>query len=263
MACLRSLAFSLCFLVLCACSSGCIAFYLPVPVQVTVRDAETGAPIPDAHVDVFTNAMFLLNMPHPESAVTNQQGVARMTAATSMLQTWRTAADDYLSNNELKVLYKSEPLEFRLYKKPAPLVNISVPNGYRGPLKVDLRPIPGWIRNKPGERDFRFKASPTGYVRIDATPLLLRSLYNLDVHAHFEDGTAILKVDYMTRPTEVALRWVDILDNRVVFAVGTEQDEQAVRSRVFDYANGDPNNNSTNPEKFNRLFSEASTKPGG
>jgi len=50
---------------------------------------------------------------------------------------------------------------------------------------------------------------------------------------------------------------VDILNNRILFVVGTEQDEQAVRPMVFDYANGDPNKNSTNSERFNNLFSEA------
>jgi hypothetical protein len=264
MARFRSLAFFLLCLGTCVCSSGCIAFYLPVPVQVTVRDAETGAPIPDAHVDVFTNAMLLLNMPRPESAVTNDQGAARLTAATSQLQTWRTAANDYLPNHELKVLYKSQPLEFRLYRKPEPLLNIAVPNGYRGPLKIELRPIPGWIQTRPGDREFRFKASPTGYVRIDATPLLVKVMYNLDwVHAYFEDGTAIPRVDYITKPTDISLRWVDLLDSRVLFVVRTEQDEQAVRPRVFDYANGDPHNVSTNCEKFNGLFSEPAPKPGG
>ena len=63
-----------------------------------------------------------------------------------------------------------------LYREPEPNIVIVVPNGYRGLLKIDMRPVPQWVQGGIGQRTFRFHATLTGgYVEVPATPLLLRA----------------------------------------------------------------------------------------
>ncbi len=266
MAYLRPMAFLLFYSVLCVCSGGCIVFYSYAPVEVTVRDAEMDAPIPSAHVGVKTELMAVLNTPCPDSAVTDEHGIAMLTAATRQPQTWNVAAKGYLPYSHGTFVDRSEPksqkLQFLLYKEPSPHVHIIVPNNFQGPLKVELRPISALVQHQVGERDFTFRASENGYVRIDATPLLQNLIDHIDaIDAEYEGGTKIPQSDYGLRPAVVGRRYIYMVGHRILFVIGTEEDVQALRPMIYHYRNGDPHNISTNIEAFDALFSEASTKP--
>jgi hypothetical protein len=257
MACLKpkiGLLFALYIGVSCM---GCV-FNRSARLQVTVRDAETDVPIPRAKVDVATMLMAVGAYPGPASALADEDGIAILKAAMSRVQTWRVAANGYLPLNTMKKVDKPAPLVFRLYKKPAPHVIIIVPSGFHGPLKVELRTIPGWAQEKVGEREFIFHASATGFLRIDATPLLAK--LEADIHridAQFEDGTEIPQGDYRIGPSAIGLRYMTGVGRRILFVIGTEQDVNSLHPLIYHYKNGDPHNVSHNFEAFNALFSEA------
>jgi hypothetical protein len=241
-------------LLITLCSTGCVVFNRSAKLQASVRDAETNAPIPGANVHIATMLMAVEAFPGPNTAVTDDSGVAVLKAAISRPQTWTIRAAGYLPEPTYKKVENPGPLEFRLYKRPAPHVSSIVPNGFHGPLEVQLQRMPGG-QNKVGEREFFFIASATGFVRIDATPLLANLGFNIHtIDAEFEDGTKIPQEDYKLRPPVVGLRFMDIVGNKILFAVGTEQDAQALLPIINHYKNGDPHSTSTNFEAFETLF---------
>jgi hypothetical protein len=240
----------------CAGLGGCIRFYSYHPTHVTVRDAETGTPIAGAEIQVWYLYVMVLNPPDPASAVTNQQGVADVRVAT-FLHEWNISSDGYLTESTYgpDSVDGTEPdqgFNFRLYRRPAPRITIVVPNGYRGALKIETRPVAQWVQESAGKREFVFRASATGYVSIDATPLLLRDRApNLSVV--FEDGRPIPEADWRVAPSDVALRDVESAGERDLYMIGTEQDVEAIRRLIYD---GDPRQRRRNERAFNALFEE-------
>jgi hypothetical protein len=82
------------------------------------------------------------------------------------------------------------------------------------------------------KRHFEFQATSRGYVRIGATPLLLRPGVILATEFRYTDGTPIPFV--APPPDLVALRSIWGTDLRELDVVGTEADAEAVRSKIYD-----------------------------
>jgi hypothetical protein len=135
---------------------------------------------------------------------------------------------------------------------------VTVPDGYRGPLTIDLQPIAGRIQGEVGARCFEAQASGSGYVRVAATPLLL-AIDDIDcIGARYEDGRAVPYADYRVTGDDVALRWIESVGNRRLFVIGTLQDKQKVEAAIYDHVAEEPGAISLNHKAFDALFFDAS-----
>jgi hypothetical protein len=239
-------------------TAGCVSFHGEREVAVSVRDAETGRPTPGARVDVRYPHVAVLNAPRAVSGTTGGDGTTTVVAANFGAQDWAASADGFLADRRLVAGTDKDvrSIEFRLYRVPPPSVVVVVPNGFRGPLMVDRRPTDRWVQGEPGRRAFTFRASPGGYVGIDATPLLIR-MNPFAVGVVFEDGSSVPEPSTGTGASSVALRHVDLSGARTLFVVGTEADFGKVRPVVYDFKDGDPRNVSLSHERFNAMFDAA------
>lgn len=248
---------------------GC-AIYSYRPVEVRVIDAETEQPIAGADVRVGYVYMFVFNAPAQQSTTTDSAGRATIRVANFRDAALSFGARGYLPTGDYSELDDRSPHQryrsfdeptghvatIRLYHGPKPTITVVVPNGYRGPLWVHRRPAAGWIQEERGKRDFTYHATADGYVGIDATRLLLESINDLDIKFKYENGTPISQVrNGVPGETDVALRWVTCQGNdKSVFVVGTQADEDAVRPIVYDYIGGDPHNVRDSEKTFREKF---------
>lgn len=245
-------------LLLSTCLGGCLKFYGYCDVTVAVHDAETGKPIPNAQVDLHYLYMMVINAPKPTSGKTGNDGQAVIRAASFETQDWNVSADGYLPDNRYDI-DKESSLDFRLYRKPAPMVTIIVPNDFRGPLMVERRQIKEPIRDTPGHRQFTFHTSSNGLVLIAATQLLMR-VRPSEFTAAFENGKPIQNANRSTGSYETALREVTSSGPRILFIVGDEEDVENFKPKIYTYMDGDPRNYSLNETAFNALFDAATAK---
>lgn len=216
---------------------GCIAFYGGRSVDVSVKDAETGQPIPNAKVSVgYRRELFgALNSPGDTERPTGEDGTARVGMAIWNGQYWGASADGYIpTRRTLRGGTKPQhAVDFVLYRKPVPLLRLVVPNGYHGPVTVELAPMPGYIQGKPGARQFEYRVSEDGQVRIDATPLLLggdafmplRPRWGMDgkMEVVYADGTPIPMEEWDTPSDAIVLRDLPSDRTRYRFVIGSRQ----------------------------------------
>jgi len=98
---------------------GCgILLYSHYPSQVTVRDAETHAPILGASVSVFYPYMMELNLPKVASVVTDQQGVAKLSVADLDFQIWRFNASGYVGQEQRRGGTPPQEMSIDLLRDP-------------------------------------------------------------------------------------------------------------------------------------------------
>jgi len=208
---------------------GCIACYQSAPVTVTVLDAESEAPIPGAQVDLRYSSMMYLNAPREVSGETGSDGRVEIEETTFGGEWWRVSAPGYITTDDSSPRPEGSlgnPREFRLYREPNPEIVVVIPNGYVGPVFVDLIHSNSWIQETAGSRRFRFDSSANGYVPIIASPLIRRAW---DYRAEYRDGTPIARKKDAS-DHQVAFRWVGVgmfQSDRDMYVVGTSADEQA------------------------------------
>lgn len=230
---------------LAALAAGCgpLCFYRPV--DVLVRDAETQAPIPAAHVRISYPLARPSTAPVNSSGETDPSGVAHL----------RAAPRDYLvidmdasaAGYQPETLHRGttsfekdgplwpwasvgrRPAEFvvDLYAEPRFAVELVLPTGYRGLVKAEVRLLDGAPR-EPGQRRFCFEVSPSGVVRVEG-PMLLRRLLPSDYTGRYADGTP-LRED--PDPFHVRLRWLRQEGDYQYFVVGTRYECEEYR-RIF------------------------------
>lgn len=244
---------------LALCLAGCeISHHSITPTEVLVLDAETAAPLSDVTVSIYYPHPYaiVLNMPKDVSVETETDGrVALGVANFNMGWFWTVSATGYPSvrwNEDLRdPSFWSVPVGVRdifndergrreitvyLYRDPPPKITVIVPNGYRGPLKVDLQPSENYVQGEVGQREFVFNASETGYVGIEATPLLRRS-YASRVLVRYVDGTRIWDWgEYLSpdRDDRIALYRIVGTGNRWLYMIGTKADAEALRAEVYE-----------------------------
>jgi len=148
---------------------GCVSFYSCRTDSISVNDAESGAPVPDARVQVrYSHYLGSLNWPKPATVVTDASGKAAMLVATYHPRTWEIAAAGYLTEHA-----PDPDHSFRMYREPEPHVSVFIPDGCRGPVKLEhLGSEPNAYA--PGTRQFVFRSSGDGYAQITAVPLVRR-----------------------------------------------------------------------------------------
>ena len=254
----------------CTFLPGCIAFPSYQPVDVLVLDAETGNPLSNATVSVtYARGVLVLTIPKEISVNTDMCGRATLRVTDYHGGVfWEITAQNYIALG-FPVSYRHIPEELeiateehtdhkeviiRLYRQPKPTITVIVPEGYRGPLKLDLPPTSSFVQGAIGRREFTAEASQTGYVRIDATPLLLRP-HLKDFIVRYADGTQI-RTRSFDDDERVILRWIGIFGNRWLLMIGTRADKDMLR-RVLYERSDDPNLGPRFiPEALDALFAQ-------
>ena len=235
--------------------AGCLNLYWNHAVPVSVRDAETGAPIAGARVSVDYFTYLELNHPAPGEAITDSEGNARIRWADNHGDEWSVSAGGYVprnGDNSFQLPFKGvgKPpgkLVFHLYRAPRPELRIIVPNGYSGAVRLRLLRTSGFIQGAPGQRCLVVRLPRDGYVAISATPLLQRMSWFWDVPKLtegspsfcYEDGSSIpdtrAALD-LARPNLVSIEpcIADYSGSEFVYVIGTEaQREQTKRDLRF------------------------------
>jgi len=225
--------------------AGC-AIYSSEPIGVTVVDAETSGPVAGATVRVSYRQppRAKLNIPAPAVVVTDESGhaVIEVTDFESGAL-WEASADGYLDYLAVAPAPQRIPDAFRyepspgahgyeagiaMFRQPAPMVEVRVPGGFRGPLGIQLAPpAPMTV----GQRVFVYDASDAGLVVMPAPPLLLRDLRWTSFETREASAGVIpAQPDLGASDTTVAVRRVTPVPGGTVWVVGTARDQAFVRA---------------------------------
>lgn len=229
---------------------GCQSMHPTVPVAVTIRDAETKAPVPGAEVTFLYPADDSGTHSRDATGVTNAGGIAQVRATTDAdgLPQVKINAANYIADQRmlpgdaLRAIRSSsswpftgrtDPVEVSLdvYRGPMPVIDLIVPNGYRGLIKVDVR-IREDVAYEQGQRVFRYNVPPDGLVQADGPPIL-RSCKPVYFARHLDDT----RVPTEVRDDEVGFRWLRAEGRTEVFVIGTKGEWESYR-RAGDKGSG-------------------------
>jgi hypothetical protein len=215
---------------------GCLSLHSSHPVRISVKDAESDVPLSTATVDIGYQTIRIApvwNFPKSQSAATNAEGLASLNVAEVKGQMLSVEASGYQPFKHYGGIWIGNNLDVRLYRLPPPQITVVVPDGYRGPLKLDFRPSSRWVQGHAGQRSFTFNATNNGYVEIEASPLLLRlhdavATGDIGIKATFSSGQEIRRQYPSREPDAVALRHVHSFENRSLRVIGTETETRDV-----------------------------------
>ncbi len=234
-------------------AAGCQYLHPTVPVAVTIRDAETKAPVAGAQVAILYPTDESGVHGRDVSGVTSATGVVHVQASTddealpqvkinaaNYIEDQRMLPGDALrairSTSPLGPLFgRNEPVEVALevYRGPMPVIDLIVPNGYRGLVKVEIR-IREDVAYEQGQRVFRYNVPPDGSVQADGPPIL-RNIRKPVYFARYPDDT---QVPTDVKDNEVGFRWLRAEGRTEVFVIGTKAEWENFRRA------GDKNSNS-------------------
>ncbi len=226
------------WLVAIATLAGCHG--LDRPVSVMVRDAETKAPVVGASVSVSDTTA---HPPHGTVVHTGDGGVAHLKvnpAAEFGFAVEATApgylpTDKNLSISDVRAIpsspfashdHDSPTLVLEVFAGPRPTIDLIVPTGYHGILRVELRTQEN-VTYPPGQRSFQYDVPANGVVQVVGSPVLLHGL-TPDFRAKYADGTPLIRD---ANDSEVGLRWVSG-GNDPVFVVGTRSEWNDIRKSL-------------------------------
>jgi hypothetical protein len=210
---LRFVRAALC-VVLLSSLSGCTLWSVK-PVAVTVRDAETGEPLPAAKITIDYSSDANVMRKQDVTVWTDGYGSAALpagksTAGASAAAAWHIEARHYINTTIYGMAGERVPPELRpgvtttspatstpvapvaaashaaksgdvadirIYRMPVPSVAVIVGDKFRGRIVLHIRRSDEWIQDgQPGKREFTFSPDADGLIEIDATPLLAREL---------------------------------------------------------------------------------------
>lgn len=248
------------FIVLAQANSGCGVFRERRAMTVQVLDGDTREPVGGATVCVSYPNMLDFTAPQPTEMTTDGNGLATLRVADYHGHSVRAAHSNYRVSDD----FQQNATEFRELPKrgdgrvkhtflaysnstPRPTVELVVPNGYRGPVKIRYE-----TEEQPtaGRRSFKFPVSPTGHVTIRG-PRLLTERPKPDFAVAYEDGTVIASYG---RPGQDAFRWVHCGTDSDLYVIGTEADDVELHARVHDRLG--ENHWGTNRKKYEAVMSE-------
>ena len=222
--------------------------HAPVPVAVTIRDAETKAPIPGAEV-VF---MYPRDTEDPLSSVrdstskTGLNGVAQVKAATGddAMPQVKISVAGYLTEQKilpgetLRAIKAADPflsfssnrtpveVAFEVFRGPAPSVELIVANGYRGMVKVEVR-IREDVVYEAGQRVFSRNVPSDGLVQVEGPPIL-RYDRGPVFSARYADTNVLLPTQDL-KDDEIGFRWLRCEGRTEIFVIGTRGEWERYR----------------------------------
>ncbi|QEL16174.1 hypothetical protein [Limnoglobus roseus] len=206
-------------------TTGCHSTPKQPPMTVHVRDAETKEPIVGATVDLSK----LKGTPIAKQ-VTTAGGVAQLTNPSQDDDGYLdVSAKGYLTEARPVYALKDSPpaagavaqaqaVEIELYAAPQPAVELMIPTGFRGLIKVEFKVTADDGHSRP--RLFPVAVSADGTAQI-VGPSIIHAVTPQDVRAVRPDGTAL--------PTggpadAVQLRWVKTTEQMDYFVFGTQSE---------------------------------------
>ncbi|OAI49012.1 hypothetical protein AYO44_01005 [Planctomycetaceae bacterium SCGC AG-212-F19] len=221
---------------------GCQAYYRYQPISVLALDAETKMPIAGAQVRISYPLMPAVSVPVNSSGTTGTDGVVLLRAAASSDAgpLVEVTASGYLFEEKsasVEVLRapeatqrvptegeRSARLVLELYAEPPPTIELVLPTGYRGVVKVDVQTqdqAPATV----GQRCFSYEVPASGVVQITG-PALLRRVLPAEFRARFTDGTALSREP---KDMELGIWCVQWEEKHLDFWVGTQRDYESYR----------------------------------
>jgi len=217
---LRSASYLCCAILQLGFAAGCQTLQGARPFPVMVRDAETKAPISGAEVVVSYPTSRSSLGPCDSSRLTGGDGIVRLWVAPfGDGITLQAAAKGYLPESKdvaVTVIQRIAPVRLfeaaddrpanvtiEMYSEPQFTVELIVPIGYRGLIKVDVD-LRDEIPCPRNQRCFSYPTSPSGDVRV-VGPSLLRRVLPQGYHARYADGTPL---DGEMSAAKVGFRWL-------------------------------------------------------
>ena len=228
----------------------CTLSYSVERIAVRVVDPESGTPVEGARIEI-TYLMILLwpvfNPPPGVDVRTDLEGRAEFQIADlgSELRITRPGYIDVWVPTEPRDGHlhprhyeESDDGERRitvpLYRAPEPSVTVVLPDGYRGPVAVELRPSDRDVQASGPQRESVFEADARGRVVIEASPLLYEQRTLLDLDARFTSGRSVGETVDASSGEKVSFVKVefDARRLRALFVVGTKADHERLRAEV-------------------------------
>jgi hypothetical protein len=217
--------------------AGCQAMQRARPVAIAVQDAETKQPLPDAEVVLSYHIAQPMFAPPVLRGTTGSDGVVRLPVTpleTSVVMMEVTAPGHVPQRKELPVTIVEavepaglfEKIEKRptsliaeVYAEPRPSVDLVVPTGYRGLLKIDIqsqKDVPLAL----GQRVFSYEVPASGELHA-AGPTLVGQVYPQGYTARFADGSPLT---HEAKGKEIGFWWLKNEGKVQHFLVGTREE---------------------------------------
>jgi hypothetical protein len=236
--------------------SGCQALHVYRPVSIQVRDAETKKPIPGAEVRLSYPLAQSSLAPWEPVGTTGSDGITRLRAAPygEIGVLLDVSLPGYMSEQKsypVEAVQAIKPAGFfestdqrsvnfviDLYAEPFPGVELVLPDGYRGTVKVTVK-VRDDMACPPGQRLFSYVVPPSGIVQVTGPPLL-RRVYSPDFHARYANGTVLNR---QPQDDEIGFWSLDSEGENENFLVGTRAEYAALR-RAEQHESGGHNRSS-------------------
>jgi hypothetical protein len=208
-------------------------------LTVLVRDAETGKPVPDASVTLQDGPLVCGGLLAPPTCqgTTGQDGTVRFHPDPYQNDEvlLSAGADGYLSHGRrLPREAARGHVTLDIYAKPAPTVELVVPDGYRGVVKAEVHTLcRGQCR--PGQRSFSFPVPANGIVEVYGPDFLLDP-YVVTYRARYAGG-APLELD--PAGDQVGMREVTTVGADHYFVVGGPKEYEEARRTLCKHTEGD------------------------
>jgi hypothetical protein len=213
-------------LLLLAAASGCQMLHPQAPpVDVRVRDAESKSPIAGAEVRVWHSGDHSV-VTH---GTTGADGLVQVPAPPAEDKTpllYDATAQGYLiRQTERPSEITPTGVVLELYVGPRPTVELVVPDGYKGVLKLTIR-VQDDLRYPPGQRLFTYGVPASGVAAITLPPIFNRD-HTPDIRARYASGNPIPRdaKDY-----EIGCRWLKAdPEKEYVMVIGTQWEADQTR----------------------------------
>jgi hypothetical protein len=151
-------------------------------------------------------------------------GISMEATAAGYMFADRTVTTEAVEDIASPSIFRKDPprqvnFVVELYAEPHPSVELVVPTGYRGLIKVEMR-FQEDAPSTPGQRTFTYEVQSSGAAQVVGPPLLRRVLAT-DFHAKFADGTLLTG-----RPEndKLGFWWLRSEGNAQLFWVGTQME---------------------------------------
>lgn len=235
---------------------GCQLFPSYRPAPVLVRDAETGQPISAAEVRISYPVVHSAIAPEPSAGATQTDGTVHLRASPNGDSGFivNASAKGYMSEtifhgvDEVQALQpagwfedtRRRPASFvvDLFAEPHPVVELSVPPNFHGPVKVNVRVLND--AKSAGQRVFVSQVPATGEIEVVGPPLL-RHVNPHDYRAKLADGTQLGRPDDFYT---VGFWWLKSERQYQHYFVGSRREYEA-EMRLIRYEDSVPASNSS------------------
>jgi hypothetical protein len=176
-------------------------------VTIQARDAETKQPIPGAEIHLTYPLAQSSTAPWQSVGATGNDGLAHLRAAPygqagvlldvsapgylNEQKNYPTAAVEAIKPAGFFESGERQSADFvvDLYTGPSPEVELVLPDGFRGMVKVGVK-IDDSATCPPGQRKFSYTVPPSGTLEFTGPPML-RRVFSPDFNARYANGTPL------------------------------------------------------------------------